>query len=221
MTTQSRVFLVAIPVAVFLSIASTQSRAEPIQWLGNQHWYESLPGPVTWQEADSVAQSMSWMGFPGHLATLASAGEDQFVCANFGALQEGLWLGGFQDPPDDPDPLANWHWVTGEDWQYTNWWPGEPNDGGGGEFYLDYSIFGPGWNDESDRFWVSGFVVEYDGPAFGACCFPADDCLLGTEADCQGAGGIYMGDGTWCSPDACGPTPSESVTWGRIKSRFR
>jgi len=55
----------------------------------------------------------------------------------------------------------------------------------------------------------------------GACCFSTGGCMVGTEADCEGAGGSYMGDGIACDPDPCGATPVDYTTWGQIKSRFR
>jgi hypothetical protein len=59
------------------------------------------------------------------------------------------------------------------------------------------------------------------GAPIGACCFSSGDCLLGTEADCEGAGGRYVGDGVACDPDPCGSTPAEDTTWGQMKSRFQ
>jgi hypothetical protein len=58
-------------------------------------------------------------------------------------------------------------------------------------------------------------------PPVGACCFASGDCLLGTEASCEGAGGTYMGDGVTCDTDPCDATPVQSPTWGEVKSRFR
>jgi hypothetical protein len=65
------------------------------------------------------------------------------------------------------------------------------------------------------------FTLETAGPPTGACCFPSGDCLVGTQADCEGAGGRYAGDGVACDPDPCGSTPVENTTWGEVKSRFR
>lgn len=80
-----------------------------------------------------------------------------------------LWLGGAQDPIDEPDPAASWSWVTGEPWGYTNWAPNEPNDRPENvpafEQHLVYNIL-RGWNDEpesTDR--INGYIAESDGPA--------------------------------------------------------
>lgn len=37
----------------------------------------------------------------------------------------------------------------------------------------------------------------------GACCFPDGSCTPSTETACEGAGGVYQGDGTTCSPNPC------------------
>jgi hypothetical protein len=215
MTLHRRLSLLTVALSVSLSLAATWSHADPIQWSGNQHWYERVPGTLTWPEANAAAQSMSWMGFQGHLATLTSAEEDQFVSSRFYG-----WCGAYQDPLDEPDPAANWVWVTGEPWLYTNWALGEPNDYMGvPECYVNFGS--GGWNDSPDLAWDWGFVVEYEGPALGACCFPSTYCLQLTVADCVGAGGTYIGDGVPCDPDPCGATPVTPTTWGRVKANFR
>lgn len=38
----------------------------------------------------------------------------------------------------------------------------------------------------------------------GACCF-GTDCIVLSQADCLGAGGLYKGDGTVCTPTICLP----------------
>lgn len=43
------------------------------------------------------------------------------------------------------------------------------------------------------------------GPVTGACC-EGLDCTVQTQADCQTAGGNYLGDNVPCSPGACNPT---------------
>jgi hypothetical protein len=65
------------------------------------------------------------------------------------------------------------------------------------------------------------FVVETTEPPVGACCFASGDCLLGTEAGCEGAGGTYLGDEVPCDPHPCESTPVRNTTWGEVKSLFR
>lgn len=54
----------------------------------------------------------------------------------------------------------------------------------------------------------------------GACCFASGACLEGTAEDCAAAGGAYQGDGIPCDPDPCDGVPTESTTWGQMKSLF-
>ena len=71
--------------------------------------------------------------------------------------------------------------------------------------------------------WDAAFVL-YAGQVTdptGACCFADQVCNVMTRADCDGQGGMYMGDNVPCDPNPC-PTPvRESRTWGQIRSDFR
>ncbi len=78
---------------------------------------------------------------------------------------EGPWLGGFKEPATS-DPTANWHWVTGEPWVYTNWVPIEPS---GPElqnrlaFFGYYARMGPQWNDVwAIDYPANGYIVEFN-----------------------------------------------------------
>jgi hypothetical protein len=92
---------------------------------------------------------------------LTSSAEDAFV---FNALScYDQWLGGFQTSNDD-EPAGNWAWVTGEEWSYTNWRSGEPNDKYSYEDYLQfYGGAGGTWNDFLNDA-VRDYVVEYPVP---------------------------------------------------------
>ena len=153
-------------------------------WSGNGHSYEAIcrPGGVSWDAARSEASSMG-----GYLATINSQEENDFV---FGLISDDLefwvvdeaentqgpFLGGFQES-SRTDPSEGWQWVTGEDWTFANWSPGEPNDAGetvgtedSEEGTLQYfrpgnaegePIPGPTWNDvQNDN--VRGYIVEWN-----------------------------------------------------------
>ena len=98
------------------------------------------------------------MTIPGHLATITSQEEQDFVAALLGTIN--YWLAGYQDPTSSP-PAADWHWQTSEAWSYTNWQPNEPNDLYGGEHCLVIYNFGK-WNDARCGE-TSNYLVEYDG----------------------------------------------------------
>lgn len=177
--------LLTIPFAAVVS-----GQGGPVMNPANGHYYELVNQNSTWLEARDAAEARSYIcrsgQINGHLATITSAEENLFVSELLdGVRASEALLGGFQDPPTTADPAANWHWVTGEPWGYTNWRLNEPNDSNTGEFRLEFNPGGrdlpPGrpdpnqnedgrtWNDIPDL--VNGqplarrwFVVEYDCP---------------------------------------------------------
>ena len=135
---------------------------------GNKHIYAyvSLPD-CTWEEALNDLNGLL-TGF--HLATITSQEEHDFLISlldEVPSFSQG-WLGGYQEPPEEPDPAAGWTWVTGEMWSYTNWYFGEPNDGGGCLCENHLTIdFHRGWNDEGTAITtVSGYFAESFEPLF-------------------------------------------------------
>ena len=128
-----------------------------VQWTvasgGNGHWYTAIHNAVDWSNAKSLCKSVG-----GHLATITSQGEANFVSTLLGNVNK-YWLGGFQ-PDGSTEPSSNWQWVTGEPWIYTNWRTAEPNNAGGNEKFLEIQ-YPPssGWNDFSDS--TNWYVCEW------------------------------------------------------------
>jgi hypothetical protein len=164
----------------------TASHAVPIQWTvgsgGNGHFYDviSVPTGISWTGANAAALAAG-----GHLATITSTAEGAFVYDNLvnnaaywnqepGGSDLGPWLGGYQTSDNGSQPAANWVWVTGETWSYTNWHSGEPNNFTGVlENYLSYKCWPTAgcrankWNDLPDDISVYGtaviaYVIEYN-----------------------------------------------------------
>jgi hypothetical protein len=146
--------------------------ADPVLNPENGHYYERIdiaPG-VTWDEAKALAEGMVFMGAAGHLATITGEKENKWIVLNLANPSTDLldhWLGGYQEE-GATEPNQGWHWVTGEVWSYTNWFPGfEPNGSGGGmrlEFdapdeHSDVSGF---WGDENPAVLNAGFIVEFE-----------------------------------------------------------
>ena len=153
--------------------AASMAAATPIQWTtGNRHYYEAVTftqGTVSWQDARADAASRSYLGLTGHLVTLTTAEENEFVR---NALSGSYWLGGYQDPNANLEDQG-WRWVTGEQWSFANWEGSEPNDWDpsiGGNDYIedhdeDYLMSWSGktqWNDAWNTYpSVTGYIVEY------------------------------------------------------------
>lgn len=161
--------ITTVPVALFLSLVAVQAAAVPIYFEPTGHYYEFVQSPaVRWTDAHLAAGTRSWDGFDGYLATITSAEENDFVFTSFGAYFWEAWLGGCQEPTSDPP--AEWRWMTGETWDYTNWASGEPNDAGGSDKECYLQMWGEGttspgfWNDDALDTHpgnVSGYLVEY------------------------------------------------------------
>merc|ERR1711915_531155 len=79
----------------------------------------------------------------GQLASIPNEETNEFM--TFLSPTERTLIGGFATGKV-PNPDL-WTWTDGTPWTYTNWGPGEPNNGGGGqEFCLEMNQIGE-WND--------------------------------------------------------------------------
>lgn len=171
-------YLTAGALFAAISGAALSAEAVPVFFAGTGHYYELfLDSGISWTDADSAAQSLSYLGYQGHLATITSAAEDTFV----NSLRSGLgefWVGGFQNPLTEAVATAGWTWVNGEGTfpgtnggpVYANWLGGEPNDfyGPASEQYLAIGLGNQfNWNDEGAFGNVSGYIVEYNVPEPG------------------------------------------------------
>ncbi|MBN2584547.1 MAG: PEP-CTERM sorting domain-containing protein, partial [Planctomycetes bacterium] len=125
-----------------------------------------------WIAARAAAEATFYLGNQGHLATITSAEENDFIGAALleGASHRMYWLGGIQ-PTGSVEPDRNWQWITGEAWSFENWKTGEPNDAQGQEDVLqiyahvpDYPEWFGQWNDAyeyEDSVNLGGYIVEY------------------------------------------------------------
>lgn len=124
----------------------------------NRHLYLLVEVPASWQEASDQCISLG-----ARLVTIQSADENRFVSR----MANDMWLGA-----TDHDREGDWVWVTGEPWDYSNWYPGEPNNCCPAQYcgpqectpesYLTIDSTGQ-WNDTPDG--QMQFVCEWeDGP---------------------------------------------------------
>ncbi len=152
--------LVCVVVSIMsMAVASSgQIIAGPVTNPSNNFQYYLL-AVNTWTNSEAEAISMG-----GNLATITDASENAWILNTFSPfVDSGLWIG-FYDP-DIGDTAGAQHaadfiWASGAPITYTNWAPGEPNDGAGGfggEYYTAmypslYGTNGPAgtWNDENN-----------------------------------------------------------------------
>jgi hypothetical protein len=147
--------------------------AGPITAPSTGHQYYLL-APSSWTAGEAAAIAMG-----GHLATIGSATENEFLRASvlgFDGQDRRGWIG-----LNDVALEGTFVWTSGEPVTYTNWSPGEPNNSGGAENYVE--MFGSNgmWND--NRNLPTGLLV-YPIVEIGPTCYP----------DCNGDGVLGLAD---------------------------
>jgi len=194
-----------------MSILVNFAAAEPVYYSANGHYYDIVPGPITWDAAKVAAEKLTLTdddGVPmtGHLATITSQGENDFIISSFSVFQTQFqpfyWLGGFQ-LPNSEEPAGGWTWVTGEEWSYTNWvsTSSQPNREPS-NYYASGVTYPDGWPENalqtqdfnmwndypSDVTWtIKGYIVEYEcsllnqPPTIGVITAPIDPVPVYTE----------------------------------------
>ena len=152
-------------VALLGLAVSGQVRAEPVQLGSSHHYYEFIPASVDWAEARSAAESRVFMGAGGHLATIESQTENDFL-ASIGPtdalIPTGGWIGLEVLGP------GSFQWVTGEPVSFVNWYPlANITDPGAAWLHLSPSLRGL-WGKARDGLNslslapVVGYFVEYE-----------------------------------------------------------
>ena len=155
---------------------------------GNGNWYQYVTDGLTWDAAKTEAENLG-----GHLATITSAEERQFLYEVLQGNSVGVWLGGYQDRTaiDFEEPLDGWNWVTGESWSYDGWESSEPNDSGGNEHYLSFSIPDGTFHDNNGGL-SRGYLVEYSSDPRPANHLDATLTITTDDLGNSGAGGALV-----------------------------
>lgn len=142
------------------------------------HWYQPVlvTNGITWPDAYAAAVSRG-----GYLCTITNASENTFVASlvdvsyysDFSVNNDilGPWLGGFRLAFD-----SQWQWVTGEPFNYTDWYSGQPDGYGGSEQRLQFynrTTIGSTWGDHpgtpiSGYSLPRGYIVEFNQPPLAA-----------------------------------------------------
>ncbi|MCY2989793.1 MAG: FG-GAP-like repeat-containing protein, partial [Planctomycetota bacterium] len=115
------------------------------------HAYLRTSGSTSFAAAEAEARERG-----GHLVTINSAAENEFVRANFAAPNGEVWIG-----LTDEAVEGTFVWTNGEPVSYTNWNSGEPDNSSNEDYGEMYS--GGTWNDRTAGSSLYG-VIEFDGP---------------------------------------------------------
>ncbi len=142
----------------------------------NGHRYLAFAG-TTWTSSEAFAVAAG-----AHLVTIDDQAENDWVQANFGALlgvDRRIWIG-FNDGTTE----GQFVWSSGAAVGFTNWNPGEPNNGGSGEDFAELLGSNGKWNDLADS--GAGLphlaIIELE-PSAPACApdFDGDGFVAGSD----------------------------------------
>ncbi len=110
--------------AFFVQFAVNSSAKAIVFWPVNGNFYDFIPGKISWEEAKTESESLTFQGVSGHLATITSPLEDTFLLDSFGLIPN-VWIGA-----SDAEEEGLWKWVTGPETGLA-FWSGGPKGSGG------------------------------------------------------------------------------------------
>lgn len=127
---------------------------DSVNWNGHTYTFFEANDNYSWDEAKKFCEEKG-----GYLATITSKDEDNAVFSWLKTIGNGTasaYLGA-------TNLSGKWKWITGENFEYTNWHEGEPSKYNAYilENYLDYygGFSKNAWND-TDRYGSYGFICE-------------------------------------------------------------
>ena len=153
---------------------------------GNDHWYALTSTSLSWPAAEAEAQALG-----GHLAAITDAEENAWAYAQFGGTEK-VWIG-----LTDVGARGVWVWSSGEEYSYSSWAPGEPNNLFGIEDFVVFSDTAPDmWADVVTTASHYGIIEVVSADCDGDLIPDSVQLLTGTATDCDGNGVIDV-----CDPD--------------------
>ena len=87
-----------LTVLLILLVSGGIAKTAPVCWSENGHCYDRVAAPgLNWEDAKAEAESLTFQSVNGHLATITSQQENDFIVDNLGGYSavEGYFLGGF------------------------------------------------------------------------------------------------------------------------------
>lgn len=127
---------------------------QPQTFTYSDHTYELYNDLLTWEEAKAKCESLG-----GHLVTINSQEEQNAVVAAMSTgVRENYFIGG-------KTVNGETTWITGEPLEYSNWYPGEPNNYGGVQGCYEINKVSGLWDDIGSTQPGIGFICEYEPDA--------------------------------------------------------
>jgi hypothetical protein len=146
-----------------------RAHAAPVQF-GDSYYEYVTHEAISWADANAAASASTFMGVNGHLATVTSSAENDFLVSLSPTyfVHQVAWLGGAVDSTD----AARWAVgpEAGQLLSFSNFEPGQPNDGPGNIWMNVPTLFAGvaigAWGDAAGGLSgagneVIGYFVEY------------------------------------------------------------
>lgn len=170
----------------------------PLQWRkemgGNDHWYQRIMvNSITWEDAKNTAAQANLNGAQGHLTTVTSESEHNFLITSFvgqrsnnpclnpsiqcGLITSRYWLGGQWSW----DTALKLTWITGEPAMFTlPFFPASSTDSSfTGIRYLSTLSPGTNWPYPSESTsTMQGYLIEYEANTSATHPLEANDCTV-------------------------------------------
>jgi len=184
-----------------------------------EHFYEYVSGTTTFTNAKTSAETRSYFGRVGYLATMSSEAENNFV---WKLMASDCWFGASDEMSLVNDAKGTtayasqaaveqkWHWISGPEkgtqfsngstavtGQYAKWAGGEPNNSGGEHYGQFYSANAGQWNDLPNTN-LGGYLCEY-GDMPGDITTSTTILTCSVEISGASSGYISGGDINVCS----------------------
>jgi hypothetical protein len=107
-----KLLVFSVVCAVWAGNASAQIPRDPVLNPGNGHYYQLFSDVgfplISFDFALTRAESTSHLGIPGHLVTITSPAEQQFLTSTYGGTSFKIWIGA-----SDAAVEGEWRWVAG------------------------------------------------------------------------------------------------------------
>ncbi|MEM7773118.1 MAG: lectin-like protein, partial [Cyanobacteria bacterium P01_A01_bin.37] len=116
----------------------------------NSKAYLMTESSQTWEEAQAEAQT-----YGGNLVAINDEAEQDWLSQTFGSTEK-FWIG-----LTDATKEGEFRWVTGEPVTYTNWSPGQADNGHGNEDHVEMNFHQGKWNDQGAQSQRRG-IIEID-----------------------------------------------------------
>jgi hypothetical protein len=191
-----------------------------------------VSGSINFTNSVTAAQTKSYFGRAGYLATMSSEAENNFV---WRLMASDCWFGASDElslvnAAKGTTAFANqsavegkWHWISGPEkginfsngntgsgpftvsGQYAKWAPGEPNNSGGEHYGQFYSANSGQWNDLPNTN-LNGYLCEYgDMPGD----ITTSTTILTRNIEINGASSGYISGG---NVNVCSGSNSTTLT---------